>query len=197
MKNTETKKNGGEIPSGNHRCVRCTKCNFTQKTRTFNHPRTGKTHTIKAIITCNTINVVYMLKCPCRLAYIGKTSRPLKNRISEHRSNIWNNDSKSAVAVHFSQAHHNVNMLQFVDIEQIKMSNRDANALLLRREAFWIYTLNTVSPRGLNEEFDLSYDLCFSTDIYTPVVVFFYSDVPPLQCSCHFCIILYPRVSLL
>lgn len=146
-----------EIPQGNYRCGRCTQCNFTQKTKTFNHPRTGKTYAIKGTITCNTSNVVYMLKCPCGLAYIGKTTRPLKNRISEHRSNIRNNDPKSPVAVHFSQAHHNVSTLRYLGIEQVKISNRggDLNALLLKREAFWIYTLNTISPKGMNEEFDL------------------------------------------
>lgn len=47
---------------------------------------------IKGVITCNTKNVIYLLKCPCGLAYVGKTTRPLKRRISEHRSNIRNHD---------------------------------------------------------------------------------------------------------
>lgn len=146
-----------DIPQGNYRCGHCTQCNFTQKTKTFNHPRTGKSYKIKGVITCNTSNVIYMLKCPCGLAYIGKTTRPLKTRISEHRSNIRNHDSKSPVATHFSLAHHNVSTLRYVGIEQIQLSNRggDVNNKLLQREAFWIFTLDTMSPKGLNEEFDL------------------------------------------
>lgn len=37
-------------------------------------------------------NVTYMLKCPCGLAYTGKTTRALKTRIIEHRFAIWNQD---------------------------------------------------------------------------------------------------------
>lgn len=78
------------IPLGNYRCGNCPQCNFTHKTTTFNHPRTGKLYDIKGVITCNTKNVIYLLKCPCGLAYVGKTTRPLKTRISKHRSNIRN-----------------------------------------------------------------------------------------------------------
>lgn len=145
------------VPHGNYRCGRCTQCNFTQKTQTFNHPRTGKTFKISGVITCNTNNVIYMLKCPCGLAYIGKTTRPLKTRISEHRSNIRNHDKKSPVAIHFTQAQHNVSALRYLGIEQVKLTSRggDINSLLLKREAYWIYTLETLNPKGLNEDFDL------------------------------------------
>lgn len=144
-------------PPGNYRCGHCAQCSFTQKSKTFSHPRTGKTYHIKSVISCNTKNVIYMLKCPCGLAYIGKTTRPLKQRISEHRSSIRNNDRKSPVAVHFHQAHHNVSALRYTGIEQVQLPRRggDIDNILLRREAFWIYSLDTLSPNGLNEDFDL------------------------------------------
>lgn len=146
-----------EIPHGNYRCGHCAQCNFTQKTKTFNHPRTGKRFQIKGIISCHTQNVIYMLKCPCGLAYVGKTTRPLKQRIAEHRSNIRNHDKKSPVALHFSQSQHNVSTLKYIGIEQIQLPRRggDIDTLLLRREAYWIYTLDTLNPKGLNEDFDL------------------------------------------
>ncbi|KAL2092169.1 hypothetical protein ACEWY4_011967 [Coilia grayii] len=140
-----------------HRCGHCAQCNFTSKTKFFHHPLTGKKMYIKGVITCNTNNVIYMLRCPCGLAYIGKTTRCLKTRIAEHRSNIRNQDDKSPVAIHFTKAAHNVSTLRYTGIEQVKPPSRggDINALLLRREAYWIYTLGTLSPRGMNEEFDL------------------------------------------
>nr|XP_055053666.1 uncharacterized protein LOC129438772 isoform X1 [Misgurnus anguillicaudatus] len=146
-----------EAPPGNYRCGRCAQCNFTYKTKTFNHPHTGKSFDIKGTITCHTSNVIYMLKCPCGRAYIGKTTRPLKTRISEHRSNIRNCDPKSPVAVHFTQSSHNLASLRYCGIEVVKTPPRggDINSLLLRREAFWIYTLDTLFPKGMNEEFDL------------------------------------------
>lgn len=146
-----------QIPQGNYKCGQCAQCNFTIKTKTFHHPLTGKQLRIKGVITCNTNNVIYMLRCPCGLAYIGKTTRSLKTRIAEHRSNIRNHNEKSPVALHFTAASHNVSTLRYIGIEHVKCPSRggDVNSLLLKREAFWIYTLGTLSPRGLNEDFDL------------------------------------------
>ncbi|CAB1351519.1 unnamed protein product, partial [Coregonus sp. 'balchen'] len=39
------------VPDGNYRCGRCTKCNFTNKCTMFNHPIKGKAIKIKGIIT--------------------------------------------------------------------------------------------------------------------------------------------------
>lgn len=91
------------------------------------------------------------------MGYVGKTTRALKTRIAEHRSNIRNHDTKSPVAVHFTMKKHNVSSLKYVGIEQVKLPPRggDINSLLLKREAFWIYTLGTLAPKGLNEDFDL------------------------------------------
>lgn len=145
------------VPSGNYPCGHCQQCHFTHKTKQFNHPHTGKKYNIKGIISCSTTNVIYMLKCPCGLAYIGKTTRSLKTRIAEHRSAIRNNVATSSVAVHFSAANHNVSTLKYIRIETIKPLRRggDINSLLLKRELYWIHTLNTLAPKGLNEDFDI------------------------------------------
>lgn len=146
-----------QVPHGNYRCGHCAQCNFTHKSTTFNHPRTGKSYPIKGVISCNTNNVIYMLRCPCGLAYIGKTNRALKHRISEHRSNIRNHDQKSPVALHFSHAQHPVSSLRYTGIEKVNLPRRggDIDTILLQREAFWMFTLDTLSPKGLNEDFDL------------------------------------------
>lgn len=121
-----------------------------KKTNTFKHSRSGKTFSIKGKITYNTNNVIYLLKCPCGLAYVGKTSRALKIRISEHRSNIRNKETKSPMAIHFTEARHNVSALKYCGIEHVKPTSRggDINSAILKREAFWIYTWDTLSPKG-------------------------------------------------
>lgn len=98
------------IPTGNYPCGRCQQCHFTYKTNTFNHPHNGNKYRIKEVISCSTTNVIYMLTCPCGLSYLGKTTRTLKTRISEHRSAIRNGVISSPVAVHFMNAKHNVSI---------------------------------------------------------------------------------------
>ncbi len=98
-----------------------------------------------------------MLHCPCGLGYVGKTSRQLKTRFAEHRSAIRHHEPKSPVAQHFFKLRHSISTLQYIGIEAVKLPRRrgDINHLLLKREAYWIYTWNTLSPNGLNEEFDI------------------------------------------
>lgn len=102
-----------------------------------------------------------MLKCPCGLVYVGQTKRPLKLRIAEHKAAIRNRNMDYAIARHYVQANHGSNAsLKFWGIERILPSQRGGDIVkyLLQREAFWIFTLNTVEPNGLNEELGLS---CF------------------------------------
>ena len=146
------------LPKGNLKCGSCAQCNFTTRCESFKHPHTGKEIKIKGTITCSTNNVIYLLTCPCGLAYVGQTSRALKTRISEHRSNIRLKNPKSPVAQHFSKMGHNVAQLRYIGIERVPLPRRggDIHNLLDRREAYWIYQLRTLQPDGLNEDFELS-----------------------------------------
>lgn len=145
------------IPDGNYKCGACAQCNSTSKTTYFNHPQTGKRIKIKGIISCTTKGVIYKLTCPCGKAYIGKTSRELKQRIAEHRSTIRCRNINYPVAQHFIEFNHPISSLKYTGIERIEQPKRGGNwdTMLLRREAFWISTLGTLSPQGLNEELDL------------------------------------------
>ena len=64
---------------------------------------------------------------------------------------------KSPVAKHFNQMKHNVASLSYIGIERVCLPRRggDINQLFLKRELFWIYTLDTMSPKGMNEEMDI------------------------------------------
>ncbi|XP_073516263.1 uncharacterized protein [Phyllobates terribilis] len=52
---------------------------------------------------------------------------------------------------------HNISQLRFQVLEQVvpPLRGGDRTLLLKQREAFWIHTLDTLSPRGLNREYDL------------------------------------------
>lgn len=144
---------------GNYRCGRCTHCSNTYNTKKFYHPHTGQEYTIKDFINCNSTHIVYMLKCICGDIYIGQTKRNLKLRIAEHKAAIRNGNMDYAIARHCREKNHgSVVSLKFLGIERISPSPRGGNIVkqLLQREAYWIYTLNTMEPRGLNENLDLS-----------------------------------------
>lgn len=142
------------LPKGNYPCGHCAQCNNTYKTGFFNHPHTGKKFKIKGTITCASTSVVYLIRCPCGLAYVGKTSRQLKQRMSEHKSSIRRNDRDYPVAVHFNDLKHDISSFRFIGIEQVSLPKRGGNLdiLLKQREAFWIHTLQTLMPKGLNDE---------------------------------------------
>ena len=118
----------------------------------FTHPHSGKKYAVKGRISCKTKYVFYLLKCG--LYYVGKSKRELKTRFSEHKSCIRNNDEKSSVARHFNAVGHTVSSLRFQGIEVVNPLKRggDRDRALLQREAYWIHTLQTEHPKGLNEE---------------------------------------------
>lgn len=105
--------------------------------------------------------VIYALKCPCGLLYVGETSRPVKQRITEHNNNIRLAKVRNPVAAHFVEMRHQVAQLTFLILEVVEKPNRGGNRLrnLNQREAWWIYRLDTLAPKGMNEE--LNYHVSF------------------------------------
>lgn len=120
-------------------------------------------HTIGSYINCNTRNVVYSIECKsCHLQYIGHTSNPLKTRIRRHLSDITNLTAVgiSAASKHFVVAHGgDVKDFIYRGIEKVHMPKRGGDIIkkLYSREAYWILTLNSRSPLGLNVRQDILY----------------------------------------
>lgn len=75
---------------GFYRCLKCKACKEAGISRKcgvikdFSNTHSNKIHKIREHLTCDAINVVYLLECPCGLRYIGRTSRKCKTRINEH-----------------------------------------------------------------------------------------------------------------
>lgn len=86
-------------------CNACRQCSFTTNTTHFNHPINGEQLRLMArslvLQKCS-----YMLKCPCGLAYVGKTNRALKTCICKHSSAIRNGDMKRPMARHLVEIKH-------------------------------------------------------------------------------------------
>lgn len=56
------------------------------------------------------------------------------------------------MARHFFESHHNVSDLKWLILEKVQGNDdRQAKQNLLKREVYWINTLNTLQPDGMNE----------------------------------------------
>ncbi|CAJ0950957.1 unnamed protein product [Ranitomeya imitator] len=140
---------------GTFPCLHCAQCNNVLKGDTITHPRSGKQYKIHGFFTCNSSYVVYVLKCPCGLLYVGETSQSIRDRVSKHKSTIRCNNLLLPVPHHFAAAGHNISQLKFLILEPVPPPRRGGNRILTlkKREAYWIHTLDTLTPKGLNREF--------------------------------------------
>ncbi|OCT97836.1 hypothetical protein XELAEV_18010068mg [Xenopus laevis] len=151
----------GRPKKGTFACLNCVCCTSIIKGDNINHPCDGTPIRLRHYATCDTCNVVYLLKCPCGMAYVGQTGRQVKSRIKEHRGYIRNfkkdTYSDTAVSRHFSAMSHNVNQLKWLVLEVVHNPPRggDLKLRLSQREMYWIRKLNTVNPKGLNESWSV------------------------------------------
>ncbi|OCT78593.1 hypothetical protein XELAEV_18029680mg [Xenopus laevis] len=119
---------------------------------------------LNCFATCTPTFVVYVLKCPCGMLYVGKTIRPVNIRIKEHKNAIRNYKadtySDNPVSRHFANAKHNVRQMRWKVLEVVPKPDRggDRNTLLLQREVRWIRRLESTQPKGMNEQLNL---ICF------------------------------------
>ena len=128
------------------------------KTSFFRHPHTGRKIPVRGTISCKTKGVTDLITCSRGKAYVGQTKRQLKQCIAEHRSSNTCKNIDYPVAAHFVDANHPISSLKYTGIEHIALPRRGGNIeiLLLQREAYWRSYLKTLTPSGLNIDFDLS-----------------------------------------
>ena len=93
----------------------------------------------------------------CNIQYVGKTITPFNVRLNNHRTDSKNPNSDTAPSdLHFSDNQHDFNRdAMFTVIEKIEAfskTNEEKELILLKRENFWIKTLKTLTPKGLNQE---------------------------------------------
>ena len=92
----------------------------------------------------------------CKIQYVGKAKTPLNIRINNHRKDV-NNPKSIPSNFHFRKPEHSLNLhAKFTLIEQLSnIHTTDKKTLqfrLKRREDFWIKKLETLTPKGLNQE---------------------------------------------
>ena len=135
----------GNAPCNSRRC-KC--CKEIETCNTFKSKNTGRKYDIKATLTCKSKNLVYLISCKrCGLQYIGETENALHIRMNGHRSDIRTKKLDKPVAAHFCQSDHSAEDLEVRGIEKIHENNTDRRK---RRESYWMFTLKTLAPQGMN-----------------------------------------------
>ena len=107
-------------------------------------------------LNCNSKNIVYAITCSfCKLLYVGQTSRTIRQRTIEHRSNILTQQDKP-LANHINlcplRNQSNTNLFYITPLEHITpvecpFTNRTN---LINKENYWIKKLDTIEPKGIN-----------------------------------------------
>ena len=143
---------------------RCITCNSIETSHNFKSWSTDNIYPMKGQFNCASSNLIYLITCKgCNKQYVGETERQLRKRFLEHRRAVLNLDETYAVAKHFKECHlfypvgplHRKEVaITITPLEQIPdQGSPDANkAKRLDREYFWIDTLETFSPYGLNDD---------------------------------------------
>ena len=131
------------IPCQNSRCATCTThliCNSS-----FKCTKTQITFPIRHTFTCKTSHVVYLITCTkCHKQYVGMTTRQLNIRISQHRTNIMRR-IPIYISKHFNLPNHSLENLKVQPIDRATSIKE-----LQQLEHFWIKSLKTLQPAGLN-----------------------------------------------
>ena len=122
----------------------------------FRSNQTNRIFQIYHNLNCKSKYVIYLLECTkSKIQYVGKAETEFNIGLNNHRKDVWKPDVIPA-SCHFSGKSHNFNIhAKFILTEQIRHIDivKEKNKKRLKqRENFWILTLETLTPKGLNQE---------------------------------------------
>ena len=136
-------------PTGHYPCGNCSVCKYTKVTKSVDIG-TNRPWELRFLSNCNTERVVYLLTCPCHKQYVGMTTRKVKIRLGEHRSNFRCKKNTTKMTLHFLETAHTPDDFTWVVLEHVsKVDN--CETVLFSKEQRWIFRLGT-NIHGLNDD---------------------------------------------
>ena len=137
----------------------CQTCPIIQEVSTFKNLKNDTEYHLHHSLNCKSEEVIYLITClRCNLQYVGETSTSLQKRLWKYRNCINQQEQPprlSLVEQHFRPENNHSGMMDLSIIPIAQCINPTGNPILgayLRQdlEEFWIKTLNTKEPHGLN-----------------------------------------------
>ena len=154
-------------------------CLNIQETDTFTSTTTGESFKINHKLNCVDNCVIYLLTCKCcGKQYVGETTDEFRLRWNNYKSNDRKNARNEACTQehlfeHFKSEGHS-GFLGNVSITLIdKTDGKDPK----RRENYWIRTLKTYAPFGLNIEDTVRPIPCRSKMFLMGLPVWYFIDI--------------------
>ena len=147
----------GRLPKLQTQSARVRKCNHPKGitckhlncSTQFTSTKTKVTYTIRHNFSCTSKNLIYLITCKkCKKQYVGLTMQKLNTRINHHRSNIFNK-KPIYLCVHFNFPDHRIQDLSVQPIDTVTDKVEPLEELR-KLEQYWIKTLKTLKPNGLN-----------------------------------------------
>lgn len=125
----------------------CGCCRHLLVTSNFHNTEKTTFFDITSHFNCNSKDLIYVISCTkCNKLYVGQTSKMLKERLNNHRSDIRLNKN-TAVSKHFNDIGHDLLNLKITPIfSLIGLSLHER----LTIEYSYMKSLNTFYPTGLN-----------------------------------------------
>ena len=139
-------------------CLCCRSLNTDNIFRSFS---TGCRFTVdKPVVdgffSCKSKYVIYLITCnDCGIQYVGQTRQSLHCRLNGHRSSMNNNNKSTFLYEHFRNEGHSFHNISIQIIDSVSLdeiSESEAKTQLDKKEDFYIKTLNTLFPLGLNDK---------------------------------------------
>ena len=128
---------------------RCVTCKHLNCSTFFKSTKTTKSYPLRHSFTCTSKNVIYLITCTkCKKQYVGLATQKLNTRINHHRTSIFTK-KQTYISNHFNFLDHSISNLSVQLIDKPE-DGPNTYEELTKLERFWIQTLKTVQPFGLN-----------------------------------------------
>ena len=140
---------GRSVPCGHLGCKCCQI--MSRRIRVISNS-THKSFPVPKHTNCLTRCVIYLLECTkCNKGnqYVGQTERTMQERMGGHRQATITKINLPLYKHFAGKRDHD-----FDRDTRVTILEKTTKSLLLTREAYWILTLDTVYPKGLNSRYD-------------------------------------------
>ena len=137
---------------GVHGTKRCEVCKCITETDTFTISVTGETYKVNHCLDCNDKCLVYLLTCnKCKKQYTGQTSDNFRGRWNNYKSKSKSFKRRGkCIQENLYKNFESEGHTEFLDDVSITLIDKTDGSNSTKRENYWMRTLKTYAPCGLN-----------------------------------------------